>query len=160
MSSPRGTTHHQEISHTPASSRVWPYCITLMAFTSTQVWNPDEDFTPLCYRRTKPRKSKEVAKKIKRSLGVKDTFPSGFLPYLLISTTFSKNDQKKTALEAKKCYCYRYVCLRKQTLTQQQSCVKKHWKRNEINYFLAKGLKTDDFVQLFRILHSRCFILI
>lgn len=35
MCNPRGTTHHQETSHTFASSRAWPYCITLVVFTLT-----------------------------------------------------------------------------------------------------------------------------
>lgn len=41
-----------------------------------------------------------MAKKIKTTIRVKDTFPPPkFLAYLLISTTFSKNDQKKIALK-------------------------------------------------------------
>lgn len=73
MSNPRKPhtlLHPQEFG--PIASLWWP---------AHPRRNQDEDFTSLCYSRTKPRKSKEVAKKMKTILRIKDTFPPGYLSF-------------------------------------------------------------------------------
>lgn len=100
-----------------------------------------------------------MAEKIKTR--VKDTFPPQYLSfwqiYLFLQPS-ARMIRKRQYSKQKGATGKADTRLGKQTLTKKCSCVKKHSKRNEINYFLAKGLNTDDFVQLFRILHARCFI--